>query len=445
MIDSRLARYSVLSSIPLLGAIAVAACSSSSSPNGGGAMSGATGGATTGGSSSTGGVESGSTGPGGTGPSGGSVSGDTTSSSSGSSTGATAEGAGANDGGSPGDATTSGEGGCGQAAEAGPKLVNCGPADLGPCGSYSTPAEDGGTDTIQLGPYGATGDPNIGKGFENTVQSSDQSGSMTCALFAATFNESQSLTQQLLKTMMNGITIDFSLYSAYYPATWPSTPVPVITWGDGTCAQPEGYGALLRYVASYGYFVIAANSREVGSNNTDGTQPMLHALDFAAAANKDPSSPFYQKLDLTKIGAMGHSQGGGATAAAASDARVKYVIIFNANDSGVAKPYLALSGDSDITGYTAQSMSSAIDGSNQPAAYLYYHNPIGAPNDGLKGHLVLMLTPERVAPQTVAWWEMWFRNDATSKADFVGSSCGFCGHGSDAMNAYEYGHNTMLQ
>jgi hypothetical protein len=319
------------------------------------------------------------------------------------------------------------------------------PASTAACSSYSSPGEDGGTATVQLGPYGAQLDVNVGTGFENTVQSSDQPGNTsTCQSFAGLFNESQALTMQLLTTSMNGITINFALYSAYRPANWPSAPVPVITWGDGTCAQPEGYGALLRYVASYGYFVIAANSRQVGSNNSDGSQPMLKALDYAAAANMDSKSPYYQKLDMTKVGAMGHSQGGGATATASSDSRIKYVIDFNASDSNIPKPYLAVSGDSDITLFTVQSMTTAIDAAPVPAAFLYYHAPVGAPNDGLKGHLVLMLTPERVTAQTVAWWEMWFRNDAASKADFVGSSCTFCGHTSDATNPYDYGANSML-
>jgi hypothetical protein len=286
---------------------------------------------------------------------------------------------------------------------------------------------------------------NVGTGFENTLQSSDQPGSATCQLFAGLFNENAALTNELLQTSKNGLTVNFALYSAYRPVTWPSAPVPVITWGNGTCAQPEGYGALLRYVASYGYFVIAANSREVGTNNTDGSQPMLKALDYAAHANSDPSSPYYQKLDMTKVGAMGHSQGGAATATASSDSRIKYVIDFNASDSNIPKPYLAVSGDSDITNFTVQSMTSAINAASVPAAFLYYHNPIGAPNDSLKGHLVLMLTPERLTGQTVAWWQMWFRGDAASKADFVGSTCGFCGQGTTAANAYDYGANGTLE
>jgi hypothetical protein len=320
---------------------------------------------------------------------------------------------------------------------------NCVSADIKPCSSFTTPT---GT-TIQLGPYGAQADVNVGKGYENTLQSTDQNGgppSAGCQTFANLFNESASLTNELLTTSMNGITIDFALYSAYRPAVWPDKPVPVITWGDGTCAQPEGYGALLRYVASYGYFVIAANSRQVGSNNTSGmgnAQPMLRALDYAQAANMDSSSPYYKKLDFSKVGAMGHSQGGAATVTAASDSRIKDIIIFNASDSA-SKPYLAISGDMDITGFSVSGMQMAVNAATVPGAFLYYHNPAGASGDALKGHLVLMLTPERVTGPTVAWWNMWFNSDATAKAQFTPSgSCGLCSSSSD----YAYGANSMLK
>jgi dienelactone hydrolase len=189
-------------------------------------------------------------------------------------------------------------------------------------------------------------------------------------------------------------------------------------------------------VASYGYFVVAANSRWVGAGTP---APMLHALDYAAAANMDSTSPYYQKLDMTKVGAMGHSQGGSATATAASDSRVKDVIIFNAVDSGVAKPYLSASADMDITGFTAASMATAIDAAAQPAAYLYWHNPVGM--GSLRGHLVIMLSPERAIGPTVAWWQMMFRNDSASHDMLVGANCGFCNHSSD----YNYGANTVLK
>jgi hypothetical protein len=336
---------------------------------------------------------------------------------------------------------TTGDGGGGDGSVG----VNCVSADFGKaCSSFTTPTGM----TIQLGPYGAVADVNVGKGFENTVPSSDTGTqpSSTCQTFANLFMETAPLTNLLLTTTMNGVTIDFSLYTVYRPAVWPSGPVPVLTWGNGTCAQPEGYGALLRYIASYGYVVVAANMRQVGTNNTSGTgsaQPMLRALDFAAAANMDSASPYYQKLDMTKVGAMGHSQGGAATVTAASDSRVKDIIIYNAADTG-PKPYLALSGDMDVTGFSAAGMQMAITAASVtvPAAYLYYHNPAGTSADALKGHLVLMLTPERVTGPSVAWWEMMFRNDATSKAQFTpASTCGLCTHSSD----YAYGANSYLK
>jgi hypothetical protein len=289
-------------------------------------------------------------------------------------------------------------------------------------------------------------DANVGKGFENTVQSSDQppQPSSICQTFANLFQESASLTNLLLTTTMNGVTLDFSLYSVYRPAISPGTPLPVITWGNGTCAQPEGYGALLRYIASYGYFVVAANSRQVGTNNNAGgngsPQPMLRALDFVTAANADPASPYYGKLDLSKIGAMGHSQGGAATVTASSDPRIQAIIIFNAADSAT-KPYLAVSGDLDITKFTADTMKTAIDGATVPAAYLYYHNPAGNSADSLRGHLVLMLSPERVTTATLGWWQMQLLADSASHGLFVGSSCGLCNGGSD----YDYGANSLLK
>lgn len=297
------------------------------------------------------------------------------------------------------------------------------------CTSFVTPT---GT-TIALGPSGAIMEPNVGKGYENPLAMGDgpDGGGPYCADFATIFNQSPKLTQQLLDTNQNGVDLNFALYTVYRPATWPAGPIPVITWGNGTCAQPEGYGALLRYVASYGFFVIAANSREVG-NGAD----MLHALDYAAAANADSTSPYYKKLDMTRVGAMGHSQGGSATVSAASDSRVKDIIIFNAADTA-SKPYLAISGDTDITGFTAAGMSQAIDGQSQPAAYIFYHM---VPDTGnLNGHLTLMLQPQRVTGPTVAWWKMMFENDPASRAQFVGASCGLCGQASE----FEYGEHGL--
>lgn len=287
--------------------------------------------------------------------------------------------------------------------------------------------------TIQLGPRGALMDRNVGKGFENAVQPGDMDIT-TCQNFAAPFGEDPKLVGEILSTSLGGIPLNFALYTVYRPATWTAGETyPVLTWGNGTCGQPELYGALLRYVASYGYVVVAANSRWADQ----GTPlPMLHALDFMAAANADPSSPYYRKLDMTKVGAMGHSRGAGATVTAGADARISDLIIFNLEDMA-PKPYLAVSGDLDVTNFTASGMAMAIDASSEPAAYLYFHDAAGI--GPLRGHLVVFTQPQRVAPATLAWWQMRLRKDATSRADFVGSSCGLC----SMSTGFDYGEQGL--
>jgi hypothetical protein len=397
------------------------------------------------------GASSGSGGGGGSGTSATSGNGIGTNVSPGSSSGGTSPSSG-NGGtsGSGGTGSSSGTGGSGTSdgGGGGDGSVggNCVSADFSKaCSSFTTPT---GT-TIQLGPYGAILDANVGKGYENTLQNGDTNPqpSTYCQNFVGIFGEDPKLGMQLLTTTMNGVTIDFALYSVYRPAVWPSGPIPVITWGDGTCAQPEGYGALLRYVASYGYFIVAANSREVGAANTSGTgnsQPMLRALDFVQAANMDSASPYYQKLDMTKVGAMGHSQGGAATATASSDSRVKTAIIFNGLNAGTTgKPYWTISGDMDIAQSSESAFTSSVTSATAPAAWEWYHMPAGM--GGLKGHLVLMLSPERVTKPTVAWWEWQFRSDAASKQFFLPSgSCTLCTMGG-GVGAADYGANSLLK
>ena len=91
-----------------------------------------------------------------------------------------------------------------------------------------------------------------------------------------------------------------------------------------------------------------------GRTSPDGQRPAARAR-LRRSAERRPSSVFYQKLDLDKIGAMGHSQGAGATAKADNDPRVKAAIYWNAGTSN-EKPFLNVSGDRDVGGLTMEAM-----------------------------------------------------------------------------------------
>ncbi|MFX1236630.1 MAG: hypothetical protein ACFFAS_04130 [Promethearchaeota archaeon] len=83
---------------------------------------------------------------------------------------------------------------------------------------------------------------------------------------------------------------------------------PLVIWGDGTTAYPYIYGGLLRHLASHGFIVIGPNDPRTRSGDT-----MIAAMNLIITQNDNSSSPFYQKIDITKICVMGHSQGASTT------------------------------------------------------------------------------------------------------------------------------------
>ncbi len=101
-----------------------------------------------------------------------------------------------------------------------------------------------------------------------------------------------------------------SLYELFYPAAIGHDGVayPLLIWGNGTGATVDQYTGVLTHMASWGFVVIASTSSNTGSG-----RDMLASLDWLVAANDDPSSTFHGALDITRIGAFGHSQGAGGS------------------------------------------------------------------------------------------------------------------------------------
>ena len=103
----------------------------------------------------------------------------------------------------------------------------------------------------------------------------------------------------------------------------------VVMWGPGGGTNPDAYGGLIRRLASHGFVVIAL--KESPGNTTQGKP----ALDWLAGKNNDPSSPLYQKLDMTKVGCSGHSMGGlESEQMLINDDRVITAIMNNSGDLG---------------------------------------------------------------------------------------------------------------
>jgi pimeloyl-ACP methyl ester carboxylesterase len=103
-------------------------------------------------------------------------------------------------------------------------------------------------------------------------------------------------------------TADAPGYKLYYPADLGAGGVkhPIITWGNGTNAVPTQYPGLLSQLASWGFAVVASTDTTTGTGSE-----MIAAAQYLIDRNTDSSSVFYGKLDVTKVGAVGHSQGAG--------------------------------------------------------------------------------------------------------------------------------------
>ena len=305
---------------------------------------------------------------------------------------------------------SSGAPGSAGAADTQPEFKRgCKDLDPGPCASFQ-PGGPYGAEEMELGPYGASMDYNTGKEFAYPVAAGDADNDFVCG----------ALSGGQTSMMPTGAqAVDYSAFTVYRPGRFKDGErVPIIIWGNGTCAWPEAYGALLRYVASHGFFIVAANSRWVGD-----AVALKSGLDFAFAANDDSQGPYYQRLDTTKVGAMGHSQGASGTANLARDSRVKAVILWNGGGSAT-KPFLAVTADGDIGNPTPSSMSRALQTAQVGGAFLFYRMVLQMGD--LPGHLTLVTEPARVVEPAVAWWKYILNGDAESRAYFVGADCGLC-------------------
>lgn len=198
----------------------------------------------------------------------------------------------------------------------------------------------------------------------------------------------------------------------------------VVLWGPGGGTEPTAYEGLIKRLASHGFVVIAT------SESPDGTGRGKPALDWLAKKNETPGDPLYQKLDMTKVGASGHSMGG---------LQSEQMLI---NDNRVITAVLNNSGAFNHAEATKISTSKSFaivygeGGMERPNAEGDYNNP----NVKAPGCLIKMTGGQGNECQngecgwghgsgpwggmaaTVAWMRWHLGGEDFRKADFVGTS-----------------------
>jgi hypothetical protein len=214
-------------------------------------------------------------------------------------------------------------------------------------------------------------------------------------------------------------------YDLFRPAALgqPGPPHPIISWANGTLFGLMDYQPLLEHWASHGFVVIAGRT-----NSTAGGGTHKAGIDWLVAENARAGSVFMGQLDTTRIGAAGHSQGGGATIAAGSNKPgptttipLMPILSFESDRTVTNRqlvPMLNINAsmdDRDPSGAVAKAIYDGNPGTTAPLVQASYG---GIHEDAM--------SPAMRKP-TLAWFRWQLMGDTAARALFYpADSCGLC-------------------
>lgn len=191
---------------------------------------------------------------------------------------------------------------------------------------------------------------------------------------------------------------------------------PVIVWGNGTFAFPVVYRELMLHWASHGFIVSAANTPMSNLGLS-----MRAGIDALTARDADPSSAFHGRVDLERIGASGHSQGGAAAIVVGDDPRVDTIVPIQpgplANIDAVDGPAFLMAGQHDSIVWPALVKGFYNDAGHIPAIYGEVRRA---------DHFTVVGDPGPFAAPTTAWFRFQLMDDQEARSMFYGPSCGIC-------------------
>jgi hypothetical protein len=201
---------------------------------------------------------------------------------------------------------------------------------------------------------------------------------------------------------------------------------PILLWGNGITLGPEMYRALLKHFASHGFVVAATDTTREGTGANG--QALLACLGYLETQNTTPGSVYENKLNVYRVGAAGHSAGGGGVIMAGRDPRIGVTAPIQPalatlhgyvpGAAGQQKgPMFLTSGDKDTV--IAVTTPPAIFGAvNTPAIWA---ERIGS------GHGDPLFDAPNYRRPVTAWLRYHLMLDNGGRVWFYGPSCVLCG------------------
>lgn len=201
-------------------------------------------------------------------------------------------------------------------------------------------------------------------------------------------------------------------YIIYYPSELlnSKSKYAILSWANGTGCAPSLYDGLLKEIAKGGFIVVASSE----TMSADGTAQIAQ-IDFVIDENSNKSSALYKKVNTSKIGVFGHSQGGRSSVnAGAMDSRITCVLSlagssYTEEAAKLSKPVLFMAGTKDKIVDADRWLVTAYNSVSGPAVYASLNGAI---------HTTCCSNPTAYSRYIISWFNGWFYNDNNYKDMF---------------------------
>jgi len=198
---------------------------------------------------------------------------------------------------------------------------------------------------------------------------------------------------------------------------------PIVGWMSGGGSTPSGY-PMLPHLATHGFVVVASNTAPaIGEEESLGKE-IIAGIDWVLAENAKSDSPFFEKLDATKIASMGYSMGALATTTIAGDPRLTTTVHISGGNMVTDRIKMLHAPAAFLCGASGVDIAGAgcvtdFDAATVPVFY-------GVFNGG--DHLGVLTSPYsgRIQIVVTGWLRWQLMRDASLKPMFVGDQCTVC-------------------